>query len=195
MLNLSGFVYGSSYITLLVLAWLSLYFIATFWVFFYKFSFLKSALSQEKQSLNAILTGNAVAPNSRLFKNITKKPSKELLLIWQSQVQKRSTTGLVILSIISSTAPFIGLFGTVVEILEAFGRLGSSGQLSFDVIAPIISQALIATATGILAAIPAYSFYLILKRRAYDVNVLVQMEVDVLSTDKKTTLGSGEYFE
>ena len=194
MLSLQGFIHTSSYISLLVLLWLSIYFVATLWVFLYKYFFLKKALIQEKQSLNAILTGNALSPNDRLFRNISKKPSKELLLIWRSQVQKRITTGLVVLSVISSTAPFIGLFGTVVEILDAFGRLGSSGQVSFDVIAPIISQALVATAAGILAAIPAYSFFLILKRKAYDISVLVQMEIDMLSAEKKTTFDSGDYF-
>ena len=133
-------------------------------------------------------------PADTLFQNISKKPSKELLLIWRSQAQKKYTTGLVLLSIISSTAPFIGLFGTVVEILEAFSRLGGSGQISFDVIAPVISQALVATAAGILVAIPAYSFFLVLKRKAYDISVLVQMQIDVLSAEKKTTIDNGEYF-
>ncbi len=194
MLSLQGFIHHSSVVTLLVLLWLSIYFIATLWVFFYKFFILKNKVLAEKQSLNAILTGKTLAPNDALFQNITKKPSKEILLIWKSQCQKKTTTGLVILSIISSTAPFIGLFGTVVEILEAFGRLGSNGQIAFDVIAPVISQALIATAAGILTAIPAYSFFLILKRKAYDIHVLVQMQIDVLSAEKKTTLNSGDYF-
>lgn len=195
MLTLQGFIYNSGYISLFVLLWLSLYFIITLWVFFYKYFFLKKTLTQEKQSLNSILAGNALAPCDRLFKNINNRPSKELLFVWRSQVQKRITTGLVILSIVSSTAPFIGLFGTVVEILDAFGRLGSDGQVSFDIIAPIISQALVATAAGILVAIPAYSFFLILKRRAYDISVLVQMEIDILSAEKKTTLDNGDYFE
>ena len=193
MLSLQGFIHSSSYIALFVLVWLSVYFIATIWVFVYKFFTLKGTIKQEKQSLNAILTGNAFVPNDALFKNMNKKPSKELLFIWRSQMQKRVTSKLVVLSIISSTAPFIGLFGTVVEILEAFSRLGSSGQISFDVIAPVISQALVATAAGIFAAIPAYSFFLVLKRKAYDVSLLVQMEIDVLSAEKKTTLESGDY--
>lgn len=194
MLSLQGFIHNSSLISLFVLLWLSGYFIATLWVFFYKFVLLKNNFLKEKDSLNSILTGKSVVPSDTLFQNISKKPSKELLLIWRSQAQKKYTTGLVLLSIISSTAPFIGLFGTVVEILEAFSRLGGSGQISFDVIAPVISQALVATAAGILVAIPAYSFFLVLKRKAYDISVLVQMQIDVLSAEKKTTIDNGEYF-
>ena len=194
MLSLQGFIHNSSLISLFVLLWLSGYFIATLWVFFYKFVLLKNNFLKEKDSLNSILTGKSVVPADSLFQNISKKPSKELLLIWRSQAQKKYTTGLVLLSIISSTAPFIGLFGTVVEILEAFSRLGGSGQISFDVIAPVISQALVATAAGILVAIPAYSFFLVLKRKAYDISVLVQMQIDVLSAEKKTTIDNGEYF-
>lgn len=194
MLSLQGFIHNSSLISLFVLLWLSGYFIATLWVFFYKFVLLKNNFLKEKDSLNSILTGKSVVPADTLFQNISKKPSKELLLIWRSQAQKKYTTGLVLLSIISSTAPFIGLFGTVVEILEAFSRLGGSGQISFDVIAPVISQALVATAAGILVAIPAYSFFLVLKRKAYDISVLVQMQIDVLSAEKKTTIDNGEYF-
>lgn len=194
MLSLQGFIHNSSLISLFVLLWLSGYFIATLWVFFYKFVLLKNNFLKEKDSLNSILTGKSVVPADSLFHNISKKPSKELLLIWRSQAQKKYTTGLVLLSIISSTAPFIGLFGTVVEILEAFSRLGGSGQISFDVIAPVISQALVATAAGILVAIPAYSFFLVLKRKAYDISVLVQMQIDVLSAEKKTTIDNGEYF-
>lgn len=194
MLSLQGFIHNSSLISLFVLLWLSGYFIATLWVFFYKFVLLKNNFLKEKDSLNSILTGKSVVPADTLFQNISKKPSKELLLIWRSQAQKKYTTGLVLLSIISSTAPFIGLFGTVVEILEAFSRLGGSGQISFDVIAPVISQALVATAAGILVAIPAYSFFLVLRRKAYDISVLVQMQIDVLSAEKKTTIDNGEYF-
>ncbi len=54
-----------------------------------------------------------------------------------------------------STAPFIGLFGTVWGILRAFQKLGSGGQATIDVVGPDIAHALIATAVGLAAAIPA----------------------------------------
>ncbi|KNE07491.1 MotA/TolQ/ExbB proton channel family protein [Helicobacter pylori] len=178
----------SGFVTTLVLVWISLYLVMTLWVFLYKSIVLKIELRREMQSLSNILNGTQDAPEHFMFNkkrnDETKRYSNELLQAWKHQVLKQSTTGLVVLSIISSTAPFIGLFGTVVEILEAFNNLGALGQASFGVIAPIISKALIATAAGILAAIPAYSFYLILKRKVYDLSVYVQMQVDILSSKK-----------
>lgn len=58
-----------------------------------------------------------------------------------------------------STAPFIGLFGTVWGILRAFQRIGHTGQASIQVVGPDIANALIATAVGLLAAIPAVMAY------------------------------------
>lgn len=59
----------------------------------------------------------------------------------------------------ASAAPFIGLFGTVWGILNAFWKLGSGGSSSIAVIGPHIAEALIATAFGLAAAIPAVIFY------------------------------------
>jgi biopolymer transport protein TolQ len=58
-----------------------------------------------------------------------------------------------------STAPFIGLFGTVWGILRAFQKIGATGQASLAVVGPDISHALIATAIGLAAAIPAVMAY------------------------------------
>jgi biopolymer transport protein TolQ len=58
-----------------------------------------------------------------------------------------------------SAAPFIGLFGTVWGIMDAFHEIGQSGSASLAVVAPGISEALIATAIGLVAAIPAVIAY------------------------------------
>ena len=58
-----------------------------------------------------------------------------------------------------STAPFIGLFGTVWGILRAFQKIGESGQATLEVVGPDIAHALIATAVGLAAAIPAVMAY------------------------------------
>ena len=60
-----------------------------------------------------------------------------------------------VLGTTGSTAPFIGLFGTVWGILLAFQRLAGAGSASIQVVGPDISHALIATAAGLFAAIPA----------------------------------------
>ncbi len=59
----------------------------------------------------------------------------------------------------ASVSPFIGLFGTVVGIIRSFQRLGEAGSVSLRAVGPGISEALIATAVGLAAAIPAYIFY------------------------------------
>jgi biopolymer transport protein TolQ len=58
-----------------------------------------------------------------------------------------------------STGPFIGLFGTVWGILRAFQRIGATGSASIQTVGPDIAHALIATAVGLAAAIPAVMAY------------------------------------
>jgi biopolymer transport protein TolQ len=59
----------------------------------------------------------------------------------------------------ASITPFIGLFGTVWGIINSFQAIGAAGATSLDVVAPGIAEALIATAAGLFAAIPAVYFY------------------------------------
>ena len=59
----------------------------------------------------------------------------------------------------AAATPFIGLFGTVWGIMDAFGSIGATGTTSITVVAPGISEALINTAAGLFAAIPALLFY------------------------------------
>jgi biopolymer transport protein ExbB/TolQ len=78
------------------------------------------------------------------------------------------------------SAPMIGLFGTVIGILETFSKLGSQSSASLSVVAPAISEALIATAAGIAVAIFAYTFHLILKRKAYELSSLLTSQSEVI---------------
>ncbi|RMF48578.1 MAG: protein TolQ, partial [Deltaproteobacteria bacterium] len=66
---------------------------------------------------------------------------------------------LTFLATTGSTAPFIGLFGTVWGIMDSFHGIGKTGSASLAVVAPGISEALIATAIGLVAAIPAVVAY------------------------------------
>ena len=72
---------------------------------------------------------------------------------------RRLERGLTFLATTGSAAPFIGLFGTVIGIIDAFQSIGRSGSASLAVVAPGIAEALIATAVGLFAAIPATIFY------------------------------------
>jgi biopolymer transport protein TolQ len=64
-----------------------------------------------------------------------------------------------LLAFIAAGAPFIGLFGTVYGIMDAFIRIGAAKSASLPVVAPAIGEALITTAIGLAAAIPAVFFY------------------------------------
>ena len=63
------------------------------------------------------------------------------------------------LATVATTSPFIGLFGTVWGIIDAFQGLGNAGSASLRAVAPGISEALVTTAIGLAAAIPAAIFY------------------------------------
>ncbi len=81
-------------------------------------------------------------------------------LAWiQTEEAHRLERGLSFLATVGSAAPFVGLFGTVVGIMNAFRDIGISGSARLDVVAPGIAEALIATAVGLFAAIPAVIAY------------------------------------
>lgn len=71
----------------------------------------------------------------------------------------RIEKSLIFLAMIASAAPFIGLFGTVWGIMDSFMQLGQGGGSTLEKVGPGISEALIATAVGLAAAIPASLFY------------------------------------
>jgi biopolymer transport protein ExbB len=83
----------------------------------------------------------------------------------RQQIQKEYQgleSGLAVLASIGSTAPFVGLFGTVFGIIQALGAIGKSGSAGIDVVAGPIGEALIATGVGIAVAVPAvlaFNFY------------------------------------
>ena len=76
-----------------------------------------------------------------------------------SEALTRLERSIPFLASCGSAAPFIGLFGTVWGILRAFQQIGASGTTSIAEVGPFISEALIATALGLFAAIPAVMFY------------------------------------
>ena len=78
----------------------------------------------------------------------------------------RLTSGLTFLATTGSTAPFVGLFGTVWGIKHAFEQIAISQNTNLAVVAPGIAEALLATGIGLVAAIPAVIFYNKLSRDA-----------------------------
>jgi biopolymer transport protein TolQ len=82
--------------------------------------------------------------------------------------QQRASVLMPTLSSIASASPFIGLFGTVWGIMDAFLRIGVEKSASLPVVAPAIGEALIATAFGLVAAIPATIGYNYVDKRMGD---------------------------
>jgi biopolymer transport protein ExbB len=82
-----------------------------------------------------------------------------------SNVQSRMQDGLALLATVGSTAPFVGLFGTVWGIYNALVKIGMSGQASIDKVAGPVGESLIMTAIGLAVAVPAVLGYNWLVRR------------------------------
>ena len=86
-----------------------------------------------------------------------------------SAVSSKLTGGLAFLASVGSTAPFIGLMGTVIGIYRALINIGLAGQASIDKVAGPVGEALIMTAIGLFVAVPAVLGYNWLIRRNKDV--------------------------
>lgn len=82
----------------------------------------------------------------------------------EAGASRRMSVGTSVLAITGSTAPFIGLFGTVWGIMNSFTSIAESNTTNLAVVAPGIAEALLATAIGLVAAIPAVIFYNLLAR-------------------------------
>ena len=77
----------------------------------------------------------------------------------QMRLQVKMEASLPFLAIVGSTSPYVGLFGTVWGIMQAVAALGNAQQATLSMVAPGIAEALIATAMGLFAAIPASIAY------------------------------------
>ena len=99
-------------------------------------------------------------------------------------VHSRTQDGLAVLATVGSTAPFVGLFGTVWGIYNALVKIGVSGQASIDRVAGPVGEALIMTAIGLAVAVPAVLGYNWLVRR----NKIVMDQVRGFGSDLHTVL-------
>ncbi|MCH7384080.1 MotA/TolQ/ExbB proton channel family protein [Acinetobacter dispersus] len=104
------------------------------------------------------------------------------------KVQSHLSNGLAFLATVGSTAPFVGLFGTVWGIYHALTAIGISGQASIDKVAGPVGEALIMTAIGLAVAVPAVLGYNWLTRR----NKAVMDNVRSFGSDLHAVLLSGD---
>jgi len=112
----------------------------------------------------------AVRPEESPVTTIAMQPASKLLIKNISGVERaleraigvevsRLTRSMTFLATTASACPFIGLFGTVWGIMQSFRAIGHTGSTSIAAVAPGISEALVNTAAGLAAAIPALIFY------------------------------------
>lgn len=122
-----------------------------------------------------------VSPIANVFRAVytdggfkDRSETKRLLRRYEALESAKLERYLNFLATTGSTTPFIGLFGTVWGIMNSFRGIGTTGAASIAVVAPGIAEALIATAAGLAAAIPAvisYNYYLSVARR-----MIIEME-------------------
>ncbi len=133
------------------------------------FSELKKVIESDGKS-----TGNVISTDLGGVENV----SRALRRATNSEIT-RLEKYLTFLATTGSTSPFIGLFGTVWGIMTAFEGIGKTGSASLAVVAPGIAEALIATAIGLVAAIPAVMAY---NHFQHKIRVLIN-EMDSFSSE------------
>lgn len=137
--------------------------------------------SKDTRGLYEAIKKLRISPIANVFKAVYmdemhrgKSETKRLLRRYEALETAKLEKYLNFLATTGSTTPFIGLFGTVWGIMNAFRGIGLSGAASLAVVAPGIAEALIATAAGLVAAIPAviaYNYYLSMAKR-----MIIEME-------------------
>ena len=97
----------------------------------------------------------------------------------ENAINSKLAGGLAFLATVGATAPFIGLFGTVIGIYRALIKIGAAGQASIDAVAGPVGEALIMTALGLAVAVPAVLAYNWLQRR----NKAIAEDLSAFSND------------
>ena len=132
----------------------------------------------------AICKQNSNNPAGRIFLNVLEREGSERLetastiaaeaMFEETQKLKKH---LWILGTVASSAPFIGLLGTVVGIIKSFESMAVAGTGGFAVVAAGISEALVATALGLAVAIIAVIFYNYFQTRISNLNGLFRIQI------------------
>ncbi|MCK5166013.1 MAG: MotA/TolQ/ExbB proton channel family protein [Rhodospirillaceae bacterium] len=152
--------------------------VVTWWLIFYKLIQLIRAERAGQAALRTLANGKKL---SDLAKSLTSGTPTYFLALEASSQDKGGTldsrmnqvlreqrinleSGLTLLATIGNASPFIGLLGTVWGIMHALQSLDSNSAVSLDVVAGPVAEALVATAAGLFAAIPAVVGYNLLLR-------------------------------
>jgi biopolymer transport protein TolQ len=177
-------------IVLLILLFFS---VVSWAIIFFKQRYFSKANRESEQFLRLYRTNRiprdlfkatkslSLSPMANVFKSVytddirrDQSEVKRLLRRYGTLESVKLERYLNFLATTGSSAPFIGLFGTVWGIMTSFHGIGFAGSASLAVVAPGIAEALIATAVGLVAAIPAviaYNYYLSMARK-----MIIEME-------------------
>jgi biopolymer transport protein ExbB len=203
----SAFVYKSDWVLRAVLAILAIMSFGTWYIFLTKYFDQSRILNQSRivdrrfwSSAN-LNEGIDKLPKNSLFRSVAESGVRAAsgqgtglvnLNDWISMSLTRQLEeangkmqgGIAFLASTGSTAPFVGLFGTVWGILNALIAIGVAGQMSIDKVAGPVGQALIATALGLAVAVPAVLCYNFLVRR----NKVINEKLRGFASDLQTYL-------
>lgn len=211
-LDIFALILQASPVVMGVMLLLAFFSIASWYVIFYKYFYLRRAFSETEAFIEQFWRSKRLdsvyqtaqnlkrSPVSQLFKagyvelgKLKNAAEKEERGEWLGDLQnieralERAQTSeltqiesmIPFLATTGSAAPFVGLFGTVWGIMNSFRNIGAKGAANLATVAPGIAEALVATAIGLVAAIPAVMAYNYFLRR---VKVLVA-EMDTFSSD------------
>ena len=153
--------------------------------------------SRDSKGLFQATRNLMISPIANLFRAVysdevhkEKTETKRLLRRYGALESAKLEKYLNFLATTGSTTPFIGLFGTVWGIMTSFMSIGSAGAASLAIVAPGIAESLIATAAGLIAAIPAviaYNYYLSMARRMIiDMEDFSEELLDFFSKEQRT---------
>jgi biopolymer transport protein TolQ len=182
----------AGYVVKVVLVVLLFFSIVSWAIILYKYRYISKANKETDMFLKAYRGSRDIkgilhvtktlnlSPLANVFKFTTiedvhdKTEIKRLLRRYEVLESAKLERYLSFLATTGSTTPFIGLFGTVWGIMNTFRGIGAAGSASLAIVAPGIAEALIATAAGLVAAIPAviaYNYYLSRAR-----HMIIEME-------------------
>ena len=193
-MNFLDLILHASVMVKFVLFFLLLLSVLSWGTMFYKYYHLRRAVRDSTAFMDAFEAGTPIPRHAELARTLPASPLTGVFLRVMSvkggippdrlrSVLERATVRetqrlhahLIILATTGSSAPFIGLFGTVWGIVHAFQQIGASGSASLAVVAPGIAEALVTTAAGLAAAIPAVVAY------NYQTNQAGQLEAEIES--------------
>jgi len=184
--------------------------VGSWYIFFVKYWEQYRVLSQSKITEKKFWTANSLAEGienlgkNNVFRNVAERGQQAMAreggmltqADWVSMSLARSVEeenarlqgGISFIASVASTAPFVGLFGTVWGILNALTAIGIAGQASIDRVAGPVGEALIMTAIGLAVAVPAVITYNLLVRR----NKVISEKYRSFASDLQTFLLSSK---